>query len=83
MNVTEERVDVRTLSEEDIKDVNRTAEYCFKINQTMPGSPEYNALVKELFGDNIGEGSFIQAPVRVNMAGTVKIGKMFRSCTTY
>lgn len=75
MNITEERVDVRTLSKEDMDDVNRTAEFCFKINQTMPGSPEYNALVKKLFGENIGEGSLIQAPIRMNMAGTVKIGK--------
>ena len=75
MNVTEERVDVRSLTESDLEDMNRTAEYCFKINHTMPGSPEYNTLVKELFGDNIGEGSFIRAPIHVNMAGPVKIGK--------
>lgn len=73
--MSEERVDVRTLTKEDQADIIRTNELCFKINHTLPGSDEYNALVKELFGENIGEGSFVQAPVRVNMAECVKIGK--------
>ena len=73
--MTEERVDVRSLSEEDLKEMGRTSRLVFQINQTMPDTPEYHALVKELFGDQIGEGSFVQQPARVNMANRVKIGK--------
>ena len=41
-------------SEELAEDV-RQAQVLFKLNHTMPFTDEYNALVGELFGKNIGE----------------------------
>lgn len=34
----------------------RQAQVLFKLNHTMPYTEEYNALVAELFGENIGSG---------------------------
>ena len=52
----------------------RCTELCFKINHTMPLSEEYNALVKELFIGNIGEGSRVMPPITVVRGNSVKIG---------
>lgn len=53
----------------------RCTELCFKINHTMPLSEEYNALVKELFIGNIGEGSRVMPPITVVRGNSVKIGR--------
>ena len=47
----------------------------FKLNHTMPFTDEYNALLKELFGDNLGEGSYVAAPINGTCVSTMKIGK--------
>lgn len=41
----------------------------------MPHTEEYHKLVKELFGENLGENAMINAPIFVNLANRVKIGK--------
>lgn len=41
----------------------------------MPFTDEYNALLKELFGDNLGEGSYVAAPISGACVSTMKIGK--------
>ncbi len=69
------RVDTRIYDAESAADGMRSAELCFKINSTMPMTEEYNQLVKELFGDHIGENSVIQAPLRCILADPVHIGK--------
>ena len=41
----------------------------------MPFTEEYNHLLQELFGDNLGEGSYVAAPIRGACVNTMKIGK--------
>ena len=53
----------------------RCAQLCFKINHTMPYTEEYDALIKELFMDNIGENSRMMPSVTVVRGNNVKIGK--------
>ena len=53
----------------------RTARLTFKLNHTMPYTDEYNAVLKELFPDNLGEGSTVMAPLTLMLSREVKIGK--------
>lgn len=71
----EVRIDLRIPNEERMEESVRSAQLCYKLNHTMPYTDEYNALLKELFGDTIGEGSRLNAPIFVNIAKNVKIGK--------
>ena len=57
------RVDMRKLSEEDAVAYARQDELLFKLNHTMPHSPEYAELLQELFEGRIGENSFVRAPL--------------------
>ena len=36
----------------------------FKLNQTMPYTDEYFKTLKEVFGDNLGENSIVNAPIQ-------------------
>ena len=69
------RVDTRILDEASAQDGLKSAELCFKLNNTMPFTQEYSEIVKELFGNQIGEGSMIYAPLRCILAKPVTIGK--------
>ena len=72
-----ERVDLRVMTpelEETWEESKRSEQLCFRINATMPETEEYNALVKELFKGNIGEGSKVRQGVHINMGDHVKIG---------
>lgn len=69
------RIDMRKPEEADPAEGQRCLQLCFKINHTMPGSDEYNDLVKELFMGNIGENSRVMPPVTVVRGNSVKIGK--------
>lgn len=69
-----ERIDMREMSEEEMIKAGQMAEIVFKINHTMPGSEEYNSLLKELFGDNLGENSQIMAPIAGAAFDHMKIG---------
>ena len=40
----------------------------------MPNTEESKKLIEELFGDNLGENTVINAPIFVNLANRVKIG---------
>lgn len=71
----EVRIDLRTQDEERIAEVKRSTELCFKINHTMPNTPEYKELVDELFNHSLGENTAINAPIYVILANKVKIGK--------
>ena len=53
----------------------RTAQLTFKLNHTMPYTPEYNEVMHELFPDNLGEGSIVFAPLTLMLSREVKIGK--------
>lgn len=63
MECIEERVDMRVRDEAGAREAERIAPLLFKLNQTMPMSDEYRQVLKELFGDHIGEGSYVAAPL--------------------
>ena len=50
------RVDPRTLTPEEHAEGVRQAQVLFRLNYTMPYTEEYDTLVHELFGKNIGRG---------------------------
>lgn len=70
----ETRLDLRIQNEERMAEYIRSSQLCFKINNTMPHTEEYQKLIKELFGENLGENTMINAPIFVNLANKVKIG---------
>ena len=69
------RIDMRKPEEADPQEGDRCIKLCFKINHTMPGTDEYNALVKDLFKGNIDDSSRVMPPVTVVRGNSVKIGK--------
>ncbi len=75
MECKEIRVDMKKSSPEDKKEGQRQAQLLFKINHTMPFTEEYNHLLKELFGKNLGTGSFVAPPLNGACVGSIKIGK--------
>lgn len=75
MDCEEIRVDIRVSDKENHAESVRATQVMFRLNQTMPFTEEYNELLKELFGDNIGEGSYVAAPIGGACVSTMKIGK--------
>lgn len=73
MDCEEIRVDLRTVPHSAQRQ--RSAQLLFQLNHTMPFSEEYNALLKELLGDNLGEGSTIAPPLSGAALDMLKIGK--------
>ena len=71
----ETRIDLRDPQQNEPAEGVRCAQLCFKINQTMPYTDEYNHLVNELFCGNIGEGSRVMPGINVVRGNRVKIGK--------
>ena len=71
----EERVDLRIPHPEDFEAGRRQAKLIFKLNHTMPMTEEYTQLLKELFGDRLGEGSLISPPMQMVCADKVVIGR--------
>lgn len=63
MECKEIRVDVRTASIKESTEWQRQTKILFQINHTMPFTDEYNHLLKELFGNNLGDGSMISPPL--------------------
>ena len=61
-------VDPRKTTPEEHAEGVRQAQVLFKLNHTMPYTDEYNALVKELFGTGLGEGSTVM-PIRTAKDG--------------
>ena len=53
------RVDPRLITAEERAEGVRQAQVVFKLSQTMPFTDEYNALVKQLFGANLGTGGML------------------------
>lgn len=67
-------VDPRKTTSEEMQRGMRDVKLVFGINHTMPYTDEYNNLVKELFGDNLGEGSTVMPPLKGVCFDRVKIG---------
>ena len=86
MECEEKRVDMRIPDPENHAENVRAAQVIFRLNQTMPFTEEYRELLKELFGDNLGENSYVAAPISGACVSTMKIGKeghrhrIFRCC---
>ncbi len=53
----------------------RCTRLLFQLNHTMPFTEEYSAVLHELFGDNLGEGSYVAAPLSGACVSSVKIGR--------
>lgn len=75
MDCEEIRVDIRDYDPEAAKAGRKAAGLIFKLNHTMPMTEEYAQLLHEIFGDNLGEGSHIAAPISGACVETMKIGK--------
>lgn len=69
-----ERVDIREMTPEGLNKAIKMNEIVFKINHTLPNTEEYNDLLKELFGDNLGENTQIMAPISGAAFDQMKIG---------
>lgn len=69
-----ERVDMREMTDEEMAEAFRISEIVFKINHTMPNTDEYNNLLKELLGANLGENSMVMAPIAGAAFDHIKIG---------
>lgn len=75
MECEEKRVDMRIPDPENHAENVRAAQVIFRLNQTMPFTEEYRELLKELFGGNLGENSYVAAPISGACVSTMKIGK--------
>ncbi len=75
MECIEKRVDMRISDSESSKEAMRVSQLLFKINHTLPFTDEYNELLKELFGKNLGKDSFVLAPMSESCLPNMKIGK--------
>lgn len=75
MECKEIRVDLRQSDPQSRAEWQRCTELLSKLNHTMPMSEEYSSILKELFGENIGEGSMIAAPLNGACVSSIKIGK--------
>lgn len=53
----------------------RAAELLFRLNHTSPLDDEYKTLLKELFGENIGENSLIMPPIQMVCPEKFKLGR--------
>ncbi len=75
MECEEIYVDIRKTSPERRKEGQRQSQLLFQLNHTMPFTEEYSHLLRELFGNNLGEGSSIAPPLNGACVGDMKIGK--------
>lgn len=71
----EVRIDLRIPDPERDDEVKKSAELCFKINSTMPNTPENRALIEELFSQGVDETTIINPPVFALMGNKIKLGK--------
>lgn len=71
----EVRIDLRLPNDERNKEIKRSSELCFKINHTMPTTPECKKLIDELFNHTLGENTIINPPIFTILANKIKIGK--------
>ena len=69
-----ERVDMRQMSDDEMIEAVKMSEIVFKLNHTLPNTEEYNNLLNELFGDNLGKNSQIMAPISGAAFDRIKIG---------
>ncbi len=71
----EVRIDLRIPDEEREKEMKRSAELCFKINHTMPGTVECRELIEDLFSQGVDKSTTINPPVFALLGNNIKLGK--------
>ena len=69
-----ERIDLNKISQEELELSIKQSKLLFKFNHTEPMTDEYNLLINELVGGNIGENSTITAPFAGAAFNRIKIG---------
>ena len=75
MNIQEKRVNLRNSTPEENEQRKQQTQLIFKLNHTMPMTEEYAGILHELFGDRLGAGSYIAAPLQGVCMEMVTIGK--------
>ena len=75
MECEEKIVDIRHYSPEDRKEGERINHLLYQLNQTEAFTPAYRQLLKEIFGDHIGEGSYVGPGLHGAGLNHVEIGK--------
>lgn len=75
MDTKEIRVDLSIANPKRTEDNIKLAKQLYRLNHTMPYTKEYDTALKDLFGDNLGEGSYVAAPINGSCVNTIKIGK--------
>lgn len=69
------RVDMRETTPEALAFYKRQRELLFRFNHAQPDTDEYEAAMKELFENRIGEGSYVAAPITGAAFEELYIGK--------
>lgn len=75
MKCEELRVDLRKTTQEERAEGQRCAQLLFQLNHTQFGTEEYDRILRELLGDNLGEDSNIAAPLNGACVSSMKLGK--------
>jgi len=75
MDCKEIRVDMREMTSEETENGRRISKLLFRLNHTEPMTEEYTGILKELFGDRLGDGSYVAAPLAGAALDKVIIGK--------
>ena len=68
------RIDVTKQTEEELALANKHAQLIFRFNNTMPGTAEYDELMREIF-PTMGENSRVATPLTAVRPHMVKIGR--------
>ena len=74
MECNEIIVDIRKTTPEEHEKSRKITELLFKLCHTLPMTEEYQAVLKEIFGENIGTGSYVTTPLNGAALDKVKIG---------
>lgn len=69
------RVDMRQRDAYDLETYAKHEELIFRLNHTIPRTPEYQEILNELFEGRMGEGSFLRAPLAGAAFDKMIIGK--------
>ena len=74
MQCEEKRVLMSNLNEQDAIKASKLTQLVFRLNHTLPMSDEYKEIMNQIFVD-MGEGSYVAAPIQGTCFDQVKIGK--------
>lgn len=73
--MNELRVDMRERTHDEQAIYDRQTQLMFKLSHTMPRTKEYTGILQELFGDRLGEGSYVASPLSGAAIEKLIIGK--------